>query len=230
MLRPALVWHLSLALAATASWFAPAWGCPLNCIHVPAGVDYCTPAAQIDTSIVDPTYNCGGYEAAFSIPHGTLHSVAWSPFGVCRPQTTVEDDFVVGGLPDGTVVSLTARLELSLTGSNYMGPGNAFAGLVEGTFNSSRLDWDLAEFYGNTRETVLSVPVTAIAGTPFHMRYFVGATLGELCYASWDGSFVFVDVPADASVISCNGYVQAPVPALPTSWGKLKARYRGGDP
>jgi hypothetical protein len=218
---------LALALAAAAGLVASAQACPQSCLQILSGPDDCTTAAQRDTSGV-PALNsfCGPYQAGYSIPGGTLYSAASSGFDGCRAQTTVEDDFSVIGAPAGTVVPLTARLSLSLYANDLMGPGNAYAGLVEGTSNSSAVDWNLIDFGGNTRETVLSVQVTAIVGTPFHMRYFVGSHVGELCFAQWHGTFDFTEIPAGVSVVSCNGYAQAPTPTLPSSWGRLKARYR----
>lgn len=220
----ALVRGITLALAAAASLVASAQACPQNCLHILAGPDYCTSAAQMDTSGA-PNANShasGGY----SIPGGTLYSFGNSGMDGCEPRTTVEDDFNLSGAPAGTVIQLTARLSLSLRASDNMGPGNAYAGLVEGASNSSGLDWPLIYFYGNTRDTVLTLPVTAIVGTPFHMRYFVGALVGELVSAEWHGTFDFTGFPAGVSMVSCNGYALAPTPTRPTSWGRLKARYR----
>jgi len=46
-------------------------------------------------------------------------------------------------------------------------------------------------------------------------------------YGTLDGTISFSNVPLQASVVSCNGYVSNPVVASkPTSWGKLKALYR----
>jgi hypothetical protein len=169
---------------------------------------------------------CGPYEGGYSIPRGTLYSAGSSSFGGCQPRTTVEDEFNLSGVPTGTVVTLTARLSLSLRASDLMGPGNAYAGLVEGASNSAAVDWNLLYFNGNTRDTVLTLPVTAIVGTPFRMRYFVGSELGELCFAEWHGTFDFTGLLAGVSVVSCNGYALGPTPTLPTSWGRIKAMYR----
>jgi len=216
-------------MTAAAAGSAGADDCRQNCIHVPDGYDYCTTAAEFDTTIADPTHTCGGYEAAYNVPLGTLYSNSGSSFGICRPQTTVEDDFSLSGIPAGTPVSLTGRFVLTITGGDLMGPGRAHAGMVEAAFNTSAIEFDLMELWEypeSTREIVLSVPITATVGTPIHMKYFVGSTLGELCNANWHGRFDFTDVPGGVSIISCNGYVQAATPSLPTSWGDLKARYR----
>lgn len=227
ILYPGSARGCALALAAVIGFVASAAACPQSCVQVLSGPEYCTSAAQMDTSGVPaPNSWCGPYQAGYSIPLGTLYSAASSPFDGCEGRTTVEDDFDLSGVAVGTAVPLTARLSLSLHAWDYMGPGSAYAGLLEGASNSSTVEWNLFDFYDSTRETVLTVQVTAMAGTPFRMRYFVGSHVGELCFAEWHGTFDFTGIPAGASVVSCNGYAQVPTPTRPSSWGRLKARYR----
>jgi len=228
ILHPASVRGFALALAAAAGFAVSATACPQNCLYIrPAllpGLDYCTSAAQMDTS-GRPNYNSYS-ELGYSIPRGTLYSTNSSGFDGCLSRTTVEDDFSVIGVPAGAVVTMTARLALSFRGGVTGGGGPAFARLAEGTSDSSAVDWDLRYFDGTTRDTVLTLPVTATVGTPFHMRFVVGSEVGELCSAQWHGTFDFTGFPAGVSVVSCNGYALAPTPTLNTSWGRLKARYR----
>ena len=40
------------------------------------------------------------------------------------------------------------------------------------------------------------------------------------------GGYRFVGLPAGASVTSCQGFAGDPTPALPASWGGVKAAYR----
>ena len=219
----------ALALAAVAGFAVSAMACPQNCLYFSPGyslpgLDYCTSAAQMDTSW-RPNYTSWG-ELGYSIPRGTLYSTNHSGFDGCQSRTTVEDDFSVIGMPAGTVVTLTARLALSLRGGSLEGGGHAYAELVEAASNSSAVDWGTRYFDGTTRDTALTLPVTAMVGTPFHMRFVVGCSVGALCSAQWHGSFDFTGLPAGVSVASCNGYGQLPTPTRPTSWGSLKARYR----
>jgi hypothetical protein len=201
--------------------------CPTSCVRLPGNVDFCTPAAAFDTTLADTVCcHCGQSRTAFNVPAGTLYAMGWSSWDGCEPRVTVEDDFVVGGLPIGTPVSFTARLALTLHASSFMGPGFASASLTEGASNTVAVNWDDVFYSSQTRSDVLMVPVTAIVGTPFHMKYFVRAYAGELTSAEWQGTFDFANLPGGASITSCKGYSQAAVPAQSASWGRMKAAYR----
>ena len=217
-----------LALLATAILAGTAAAaCRTSCLHLPQDVTYCTPAAKVDTTVAhDPGYECSCFTAGFDVPNATLYVTSCSSFGMCYPRVTVEDDFTLGGLPAGTPVAFTARFDAALTASDFMGPGDADARLVEGAANAASVHHELWQFYGNTVSTPLSVPVVAIAGTPFHMLYEVRGTVGELCNVEWHGAFSFADLPAGVTVTSCNGFVQGPTPARTRSWGSVKAAYR----
>ena len=144
-IRPPFVCFLASILFAVAYDSAPAAGCPENCIWTPGGSDYCTSAGAADTTLTfDPGGLCTAtYHASYDIRHGTLSSQAGSPFGGCNPRTTVQDDFTVGGLPSGTLVSFSARLELSMIGSCLGSPGSMSSGIREGASNSAELEWEL---------------------------------------------------------------------------------------
>ncbi len=218
---------LALALLAGAAPAAPAAGCPDNCITVPKYFGFCTSAAAADTTIPFDMYTpCHGVDrAGYDIPHGTLFSVSHSGFGGCSPTTTVEDDFTVLGPAAGTPVALTARLQVTVLAACILGPGYVAASLREGAAGGAGFEWDVMRFDGTPRDTSLAVPVAAVAGTPFRMRFAVQTRMGE-CSGTVAGVFSFSDLPAGSSVASCNGYRQQPVPVLPITWGRVKATYR----
>lgn len=219
-----------LAALATLALSAPAaFACPQSCIWTPNGGDYCTTAAKLDTVLaVDPGGLCYGShdQSSFDITHGTLADASGSPFGGCTPRATVHDDFTLLGLPAGTPVALTARLEISATASTFFSDGTADAQITAGGASPAAVHWDIFNDFSHlggpgpwTRGTVLSVPFVAIAGTPFAMECYVGSSLGEGCYVGISGEFTFDGLPASASIVSCNGFVEAPTPAQAASWG-----------
>lgn len=223
----ALVASLLLAGLATLSALS-AQACPNSCLRLPGNVEYCTPAATLDTTLVDSgCCFCHEFRSAFNVPLGTIHASGSSSWDGCEARIALEDDFVVEGLPLGTPVALTAVFALTLEASSLMGPGFASASMTEGVSNTVALNWD-DSFYAyppGERDTVLTIPVSAISGTPFRMRYFVRAFAGELTYAAWNGTFDFTGLPKGAAVTSCKGFGEKPVPARPTSWGRLKTTY-----
>lgn len=204
--------------------------CPNNCIWRPQAADLCTTAAVLDTIFGhDATTLCSdSCRAAFDVPHGTLLSYAGSGWGGCDPRTVVSDDFTMLGLPAGTPVTLTARFDVSAEAGAFMGDGTVDAQLTVGA-NSAAVHWGIGTDFagvGATRTRTLTVPVSALAGAPFTLTCWVGSNLGELCYGDIRGTFTFDGLPAGASIVSCKGFVEAPTPVNPVSWGSVKARYR----
>jgi len=223
---------LLLALAALVAP-AAARACPLNTIWSPAGGDFTTSAAVLDTvMLVDPGGLCfgPGTFARYDIVHGTLYSHDGSPFGGCTPKTSVQDDFTLIGWPAGTPLALGARFDVTVTASSFFGSGTTTAALTQAAANTASKQWNIpGDFPGPssaTQTVSLTVPVAAIAGTPFHMTYTLSSVLGEGCTSELSGTFTFTGLPPGAAIVSCNGYVLGTVPARPTSWGHVKAEYR----
>lgn len=72
----------------------------------------------------------------------------------------------------------------------------------------------------------LSLAISAVAGTPVHLRVAVRAEAfdgrGEL-----EGLLGFTGLPPGVFLHSCRGYLSdAPVAVRRASWGRLKAAYR----
>jgi hypothetical protein len=209
-------------------------GCPESCIRIPNVGTSCSPAAVRDTALtaVQTGHLCTDYfEARYDIPQATLFLTSGSPFGGCDPEITVEDDFVVHGLPDGTPVSFTGRFEVSAEYYCQLGYGGVSASLRAGVGIPASLAWALGQNdctnpVPNSRAEVLTVPISGLAGSPIRMRFVLGATMGELFGANVLGKFGFDGLPNGTTIVSCNGFVDGPVPAQPASWGRLKAQYR----
>src|SRR5262249_12910815 len=108
--------------------------CPQSCIWIGFSNDYCTTAAVVDT-VIDPVlsgHQCANnHEGHFDVPHGTLSAQGGGSLGTCYPKTTVEDDFTVIGLPNGTPVDFFATLIVTAVGFNAMSGGHA-QGTIEG--------------------------------------------------------------------------------------------------
>jgi hypothetical protein len=221
-----------LALLAISASYAQ--GCPESCIRLPNVGVSCSPMAVRDTTLttVQSGHLCTDwFEARYDIPQATLFLTSGSPFGGCNPEITVEDDFVVHGLPDGTPVSFTARFEVTADYYCVLGSGAVSASVRAADGVPAALSWSLTQNEckgdgNNTRSGILTVPVNAIAGDPFRMRFVLGGEMGELFGEEVSGTFAFDGLPNGTTLVSCNGFAFGPVPALPASWGSLKARYR----
>jgi len=78
---------------------------------------------------------------------------------------------------------------------------------------------------GKTISGDLALPLAKLPGEPFTVRYEpMSGTGGGV--ATINGVVSFTELPAGYSIVSCQGYGSQPVPALPTSWGRLKKAYR----
>jgi hypothetical protein len=165
-------------------------------------------------------------EAGYDIPAGRLDASCWPFIGQCSyGKSLVEDEFTISGPPDGTLIDFTAVLEIYAQGGCIMGPAFAYAGIRDGNLNASDLELDLCMLNGASFDTVLSIPVEAIVGTPLRMTYYVEAVIHD-APSTIRGIFSFENLPAGALVVSCNRFVQGPVQISPASWGRLKSVYR----
>jgi hypothetical protein len=148
----------------------------------------------------------------------------------CPGEAKIEDDFVVDGLPTGTPVSLSARLDYSASWwcGNCVGGSGVNANITQGahsaTWNAPTCDPSSPDC-SHSLNAALVLPVQAVAGTPFRASFEVWGDAAE-ALAGMYGTISFDNLPAHAVIHSCNGYVQGQVPTLPVSWGHLKAAYR----
>ena len=67
-----------------------------------------------------------------------------------------------------------------------------------------------------------------VAGTPAPVRVELTAyqSAGGRHVADGDAAIRFLGLPPGAHVVSCQGYADPSTPALPSSWGEVKALYR----
>jgi hypothetical protein len=71
------------------------------------------------------------------------------------------------------------------------------------------------------------ITVQRTAGVPIGIEIRAHSQLNASDSMRLDGDFTFLDLPQGCTVTSCKGYrEEQPVPAIPVSWGHVKAAYR----
>ncbi len=219
----------ALAVASLlAAGFAPpsaAQSCPASTVTLGVGVSSISSAAVFDTSAV----NQGEVRWDMTVGNTYLFS-AGSLSGLFGD---VYDDFDVTGVPAGTPVNVVA--ELTVDGAVWTpGCGGSGCGgyywvrFYHGTDSlvvqhsdhlySGRLD----------HHDVVQLAFTIVAGQPERLRIqsHGARTPGGSHLSEANCVLRFRDLPAGVDITSCKGFVGMAVPALPTSWGRLKRIYR----
>lgn len=143
------------------------------------------------------------------------------------------DDFDVTGVPPGTVVNVLARL--AVDGSIWT-PGCGASGCY-GRYvvtlrhgSDSLVVFRYVHLYSGSEtfhdEIQLLVPITA--GTPerIEIRAFGRKDPGGSHGSEADCVLSFTGLDEGVGVTSCKGFAGMIVPALPSSWGRLKTLYR----
>jgi hypothetical protein len=214
-------------ILATATAHASSTGeCPESCLTIWIAGEVCSQRAAADTAHRFSIGNCAD-GASYDIPAGELSafSEGWT-LGPCgQAGATVRDEFTVGGVTPGTPLTFLARLDASFTALTPFGGAEASAGILQGETNSAGIDLIDSHSGGEIVDTTLTVSIDAVAGESFHVEFAVAIVLqggeGEI-----HGAFSFEELPANATVTSCNGFGQGPVPSMPSSWGRVKSIYR----
>jgi hypothetical protein len=209
---------VTLALLALGS--APAWagpGCPVSFVEL-NGRRTPTLDAVLDSTSVSARRSL---VASFDLRTGTLVAKAEGSAPL-ESMANTGDEFVAGGLPAGTRITLTIELVTALSASSdpiAAGTASASARLQCQNHESSHLVTD------SFQNPVLSLPVTVYAGFPFRVTAEVKATSSQGS-ASATGVYRFSDLPAGVRVTSCNGYSGIAVAGRALYWGEVKSRYR----
>jgi hypothetical protein len=100
---------------------------------------------------------------------------------------------------------------------------------IQGSLPPGGDAFDFAPAYSGEQTTThqMRFPVAAVEGVPFEigLKSIANSQGGE---GGWvRAKLRFEGLPAGTSITSCKGYRQdQPVPALATSWGRVKAAYR----
>jgi hypothetical protein len=185
----------------------------------------------VSSATFDSTYLLS--EVAFDLPAGTLR-MSRGVGGVNWTRSIATDAYDLAGVAPGTVVTLTAALDVNgyvtSPGCGGSGCGGYFqASITEGANSSQQQVTFPNPFAGGQVDMVqtLTLPLTITAGTPvtvaFELAVFVPA--GGNAGGAGSGVIHFDGLPEGVQVVSCRGF-GASTPARATSWGTLKVRYR----
>lgn len=193
-------------------------------------------AAANDTTLANPT--CGTTHGRFQIAAGLVLAAAYSSCGGSGPmeiaglETLVDEDFTVSGPAPGTPVAFDAVFDVHGLVMSFSEPGGGGGGRVRALVRqtpggevSVQHATTIVEPYVEVTQSLV-LPVTAVAGTPVHLRF---ATRAETFdgRAELEGTFRFAGLPPGAVVTSCRGYSSdAPVAGRGSSWGRIKTLYR----
>src|SRR5262245_22474085 len=196
------------------------------------------------THLVSPTgsASCTGqqWDAHYDLIEGLFVSSGSSipSFGGGYVEAT--DRYTIVGLPTGTPIALTAGLRV--TGSiTFCGTVPPSGQIIASLFDEAGFE---ATAYALASPSIcdtsgyccgvaasldepVRMPLAVQAGSPFEVTSAVRAGVTLTGTATITGRLAFEDLPPGTTVVSCQGFRQdAPVPALPASWGGMKARYR----
>lgn len=196
--------------------------CPLSCIDV--ATPSCTTLPTRSAS-VGAVHGAGPGNGQYNLPAGTLQAGGNGTGGIGGGAgVDARDRYHVVGLPAGTPLTFTAKLDLS----GFSGQSGFFqAILLEGTSNQQTFSGSNPGLLMYGFSTSLVVTINRLAGEEFEITSTVRAGTGPVGSATFSGALHFANLPPGTQVVSCQGFVQDfPVPALPASWGSLKAQYR----
>jgi hypothetical protein len=168
--------------------------------------------------------------ADYDVPAGTIRLGynEWMWVAV-----SLRDEFTLTGPLHGTPITLHLRIRFHGSAGGY-GSGPSAGGVVSArALDPLPGDADAQKDYGapyglsgtTTFSDSLDFFLARPAGSPVGIEIHADATYG---YALDNQvQFEFLDLPPGSNVTSCKGYSQdEPVPALPVSWGHVKAAYR----
>jgi hypothetical protein len=214
----AVVFACSAGLAVPAR---AATNCPLNTLT----------SNNLTTTSTDPTgtlvhgANCfffGGSSSgncSYDLPAGRLSASASVFTFECgaSASVTAHDRYTLMG-PDSSIgVTFGAQLHAFMSG---FGSGNGQMSLNDGTANAASISSSTGS---------ITIPLVNRAGHTFELYLAASVGVGGEFSGGYSvsGSLEFFGLPAGFSIVSCQGLVSdSPVPALRSSWGRVKAIYR----
>jgi len=167
----------------------------------------------------------------WNLVNGTLRIHHWGGLGTSIVEVT--DLFDVTGVDPGTEVVVLLRMDVAAWAATDGCGGTGCAGYVGGSIATPEqtvYQYGVGPTYGGLVDFSFWVitSVTLTAGTPLPVSFKLDAMRvpGGSHSADGVGTYRFSGLPAGAHVVSCQGYVDPTTPALPSSWGALKAAYR----
>ena len=207
---------------------AQAGDCPSNGIEKP-GFTYASVSAAYQTPETI-SYGRTVYDG-WDLTNGTLRIHHWGGLG--NSVVHAADLYDVTGVPPGTKVTVILRMDIAAWAATDGCGGTGCAGYVGAqitTPEQTREQHGIGHTFGGFVGFgfYVETPLTLTAGTPVPVAFMIEAhrTAGGNHEADGVGTFRFLGLTGGQAVVSCQGYVDPSTPALPTSWGGVKARYR----
>jgi hypothetical protein len=169
--------------------------------------------------------------ASFDIPAGTF-KVAVSEGG--SMHLWLRDAFTITGPAPGTPVTFHMRVHVEgyVNWTGYGPPQQVQVTVrpLEPLPGESSTAWGYglsgpynAQLYANS----FDISLARTAAEPIGIEIDAQSEIHNAGSTGLNGTFSFPDLPPGWSIQSCKGYrVDQPVPAIPTSWGHVKAGYR----
>jgi hypothetical protein len=192
---------------------------------------WCQGVANVETSAqsevsCSPSAGAGLARTLYDIFEGGASAGVTGGSALLDCSAVCTDAYVVQGPPAGTPV--TFRAQLTVFGSVFNLPGGfsraqAHFGVpgqpfVERVYGEN-------DTHGPFQE-VLELALTRSAGEPFPLEFMVWARgQAQGTQAGVGCSLRFTELPPGATTTSCQGFRDRGVPAVPGSWGTLKAAY-----
>ncbi len=198
-------------------------GCPVDSVGFGSSGRLSTTAAHFDSTVT--TY--GTFRAAYDLSTGLLEVSQ-----CCNLEPTfvdVSDDFDVVGVPPGTPI--TCSVEFAVSGM-IQTPGGVIVATLDAEGFAQTSTYVSNQYLGwQPISDHLTQNLMFVAGTPKRLRFALAGrrTVGSAIDASGSnarGDYTFGGLPPGVKVVSCQGYPAGAVPARPSTWGSLKARYR----
>jgi hypothetical protein len=174
-----------------------------------------------------PAQHCGGAwragdpcdGACYDLRVGLLQAVAYRNLS-CANAADAYDDYVLADVPAGSPILFVAQLRVAGTLS---GSATGSVVMAEGPSNGVTAGYSSAD---SPLDRALAIPLLYAVGEPFRLHLRLRAQLGATPgMADLTATLEFTDLPEGAAVRSCQGYTM-PVPAVPSTWARVKAIYR----
>ena len=209
-------------------------GCPMNDLWYSGSLaqsDAPTFDVPLGTAFGAPT------DIGYDLAAGRLHEHSDAGLGG-GSWVRVTDLYDVEGSTPGTLFVATAELAVSNawvgTESGCGGTGCwGFVGARIVTAEGDSTEQSAGINVYNVGKVGLppfstTIGVTFTVGTPVPLTFRLEGhqSAGGAHLTDADASIRFTGLPPGVHVVSCQGYVDPSVPALPPSWGSLKAAYR----
>lgn len=179
------------------------------------------PESKLDTALVAAPSE--SVTVRYDMSQGSAFLRRVAGLGGGGASLDLVDDYTINGLPDGTPVSLSAKLAAYGNTPPYSGSHGPSWRVTLGSETNTVIGGNAYQDWSQ----VLTLPVSAPAGVPFRIHFLLEIFNGFDSLVENEGAELhFEGLPVGAVITSCHGYIQGAVPTASATWGSLKARYR----